>query len=127
MLSDDVKNQFPTLVNDPDLVYLDNAASTQTHQSVLDKMNEYYEKKRCNVNRGDFKISQEVSQEIQDARESVANLIKAIYSLLCIKSSIDLSFFVFGLTCFLKSFHTLYASLVSLVSLSAQRRFFSHM
>jgi cysteine desulfurase / selenocysteine lyase len=77
MLSDDVKNQFPTLVNDPDLVYLDNAASTQTHQSVLDKMNEYYEKKRCNVNRGDFKISQEVSQEIQDARESVANLIKA--------------------------------------------------
>ena len=50
MLSDDVKNQFPTLINDPNLVYLDSAASTQTHQSVLDKMNEYYEKKRCNVN-----------------------------------------------------------------------------
>ena len=77
MLFNDIKNQFPTLVNNPELVYLDSAASTQTHQRVLDTMNNYYEHKRCNVNRGDFKISQEVSQEMEDARISVAKLIKA--------------------------------------------------
>ena len=70
-----MKQDFPTLVNNPDLVYLDNAASTQTHQSVLDRMNRYYEEQRCNVNRGDFRISQEVSADIEVARESIAELI----------------------------------------------------
>ena len=77
MLFDNIKTEFPTLQNNSDLVYLDSAASTQTHQRVLDTMNTYYEYKRCNVNRGDFKISQEVSQQIEDARMSVAKLIKA--------------------------------------------------
>lgn len=77
MFFDNVKQEFPTLLNNPELVYLDSAASTQTHQRVLDKMNEYYEHKRCNVNRGDFKISQEVSAQIEEARQSVASLIKA--------------------------------------------------
>ena len=77
MLSDTIKSEFPTLLNKPDLVYLDSAASTQTHQRVLDKMNEYYEYRRCNVNRGDFEISQIVSQEIEDSRRSVAKLIGA--------------------------------------------------
>lgn len=77
MFFKDIKREFPTLNNNPDLVYLDSAASTQTHQRVLDKMSNYYEMKRCNVNRGDFKISQEVSAEIEVARESVATLLNA--------------------------------------------------
>lgn len=77
MFFDNLKDEFPTLKNNPSLVYLDSAASTQTHQRVLDAMSNYYEHKRCNVNRGDFKISQEVSQQIEDARMSVAKLIKA--------------------------------------------------
>ena len=40
MLFNNVKEEFPTLKNNPELVYLDSAASTQTHQRVLDKMNE---------------------------------------------------------------------------------------
>ena len=77
MLFNNVKKEFPTLSNNPELVYLDSAASTQTHQRVLDKMNEFYEHRRCNVNRGDFKISQEVSADIEEARNSVAKLINA--------------------------------------------------
>jgi len=77
MLFNNVKEEFPTLRNNPELVYLDSAASTQTHQRVLDKMNEFYEYKRCNVNRGDFRISQEVSAQIEEARSSVAGLINA--------------------------------------------------
>ena len=72
-----MKKDFPTLANNPNLVYLDSAASTQTHQSVLDRMNKYYEQQRCNVNRGDFAISQEVSADIELAREQVAELIGA--------------------------------------------------
>ena len=77
MFSHTIKEEFPTLQNNSDLVYLDSAASTQTHQSVLDKMNKFYETQRCNVNRGDFPISQEVSADIELAREQVAELINA--------------------------------------------------
>ena len=77
MLSNIIKSEFPTLLNNPDLVYLDSAASTQTHQRVLDKMNEFYEYRRCNVNRGDFRISQEASLQVEEARESIAKLINA--------------------------------------------------
>lgn len=71
------KEQFPTLNNDTTLAYFDSAASTQTHQSVLDRMNKYYEHQRCNVNRGDFRISKDTSEEIEVARQSVADLIDA--------------------------------------------------
>ena len=71
------KEQFPTLNNDPTLAYFDSAASTQTHQSVLDRMNKYYEHQRCNVNRGDFRISKDTSEELEVARQSVADLIDA--------------------------------------------------
>jgi len=77
MLYNNIKEEFPTLVNNPELVYLDSAASTQTHQSVLDRMNQYYEEERCNANRGDFPISQKVSADIETAREEFAKLIKA--------------------------------------------------
>ena len=77
MFSDRIKDEFPTLKNDTGLVYLDSAASTQTHQSVLDRMNKYYEQQRCNANRGDFPISQQVSADIELARQQVAELINA--------------------------------------------------
>ena len=77
MFSDSVKNEFPTLQNDTSLIYLDSAASTQTHQSVLKRMNKYYEEQRCNANRGDFPISQQISADIELAREQVAELINA--------------------------------------------------
>lgn len=69
------KSQFPTLANSPELAYFDSAASTQTHISVLKAMNEYYETERCNVHRGDYKISRIVSDKIDIARQQVAELI----------------------------------------------------
>jgi len=77
MFPNTIKDEFPTLKSNSDLVYLDSAASTQTHQSVLVRMNKYYEEQRCNANRGDFPISQLVSADIELAREQVAELINA--------------------------------------------------
>ena len=77
MFPNSIKDEFPTLANNSELVYLDSAASTQTHQSVLDRMNKFYEEQRCNANRGDFPISQQVSSDIELARQQVAELINA--------------------------------------------------
>lgn len=78
MLSEPIttKAEWPTLVNNKNLSYFDSAASTQTHISVLKRMNQYYENERCNVNRGDYEISQKVSEDIERSRESVADLLK---------------------------------------------------
>ncbi len=76
MFSKIIKEDYPTLINNPDLVYFDSAASTQTHRTVLDRMNKYYEEQRCNVNRGDFPISTQVSEDIELARTQFAELIK---------------------------------------------------
>ncbi len=69
------KQEWPTLANNEDLAYFDSAASTQTHTSVLKRMNKYYEHQRCNVNRGDYEISKQVSDDMEVSRESVADLL----------------------------------------------------
>ena len=47
-----LKNDFPVLVNNPGLVYLDSGATALKPQCVIDKTLEYYEKYGVNVNRG---------------------------------------------------------------------------
>lgn len=71
-----MKNLFPTL-SDPTLAYFDSAASTQTHVSVLNRIDQFYAEERCNIHRGDFPLSVKVSDDCDAARESVAKLINA--------------------------------------------------
>lgn len=78
-----LKEEFPTLRNNPELAYFDNAASTQTHQSVLSAMNNYYENERCNIHRGDYEISRSVSDKVDTAREQIADLINTKSDNIC--------------------------------------------
>lgn len=71
----DLKRSFPTLANNPELAYFDSAASTQTHESVIKAMNEYYEHFRSNTNRGEYAISERTAVALDIAKEQVANLI----------------------------------------------------
>lgn len=69
------RDEFPTLKNNPDLIYLDNAATTQTHQWVVNRMNTYYNYSRATSHRGDYPLSYLVTDEYENARTQVANLI----------------------------------------------------
>jgi cysteine desulfurase/selenocysteine lyase len=71
-----MKDLFPTL-SDPTLAYFDSAASTQTHTSVIKRIDRFYNEQRCNIHRGDFPLSQEVTDDCESARDSVAKLINA--------------------------------------------------
>lgn len=68
---------FPTLVSNNQLLYFDSASSTQTHVSVINSMNEYYEKFRSNTGRGAYPIAKRASQAIDLARQQVSELIGA--------------------------------------------------
>ena len=65
------------LVHGRKLVYLDNAATTQKPQVVLDAITEAYSKWNANVHRGVHHLSQVATQKHEEARKKVASLIHA--------------------------------------------------
>jgi cysteine desulfurase/selenocysteine lyase len=76
-----MRGEFPALhqsvYEDTPLVYLDNAATTQKPQGVLDRMARYYAHENSNVHRGVHKLSQDATDAFEEARQSVADLINA--------------------------------------------------
>lgn len=75
-----VRKQFPILtqqVNGNDLVYFDNAATTQKPQSVIDAISEYYKTYNSNVHRGVHHLSQKATTAGEDVRRKVAKFIGA--------------------------------------------------
>ncbi len=75
-----IRAQFPILskeVNGKPLVYLDNAATTQKPQCVLDAIVDYYTECNSNVHRGAHKLADEATRRYEGARDIVADFIHA--------------------------------------------------
>ncbi len=75
-----VRNDFPVLrqnVNGKPLVWLDNAATTQKPQHVIDAIKYYYEHDNSNVHRGAHTLSARATDGYEGAREKVARFIGA--------------------------------------------------
>ncbi|WP_455126962.1 aminotransferase class V-fold PLP-dependent enzyme [Pseudoramibacter alactolyticus] len=71
-----LRSQFP-LIAGSDLAYLDNAATTQKPQAVLDAVNHYYQRENANPFRGLYDLSLAATDAYEAARQKVANLIGA--------------------------------------------------
>lgn len=72
-----IKSDFPVLVNNPNLVYLDTCATSLKPYSVINKLVEYYEKYGVNVNRGVYTLSYHATVEYEQTREIVAKFLNA--------------------------------------------------
>lgn len=75
-----VRADFPVLgrkVYDKPIIYLDNAATTQKPQAVIDRIVDYYSNENCNIHRGVHYLSQEATTAFEDTRIHVANFINA--------------------------------------------------
>lgn len=59
-----------------DLIYLDNAASSQTPRVVLEAMNDYYINYRANIHRGVYSISEQASETYDQVRRTVADFFE---------------------------------------------------
>ncbi|HEY0608944.1 MAG TPA: cysteine desulfurase [Chitinophaga sp.] len=79
-----VRKDFPLLqqasVYGIPLVYLDNAATTQKPQVVLDTLEQYYTGYNSNVHRGVHQLSQQATEAYEQARKTVAAYINAAHS-----------------------------------------------
>ena len=82
-----VKDDFPILqqaINGYPLVYVDNAATTQKPQVVINALNEYYCEYNANVHRGVHALSVRATKRFDAAREAVARFIGASSPVECI-------------------------------------------
>ncbi|MCB0123987.1 MAG: cysteine desulfurase [Caldilineaceae bacterium] len=77
---DQIRADFPILqrqVHEKPLVYLDNAASSQKPEAVLQVLDQYYRRYNSNVHRGVHTLSEEATMAFEGAREKFARFINA--------------------------------------------------
>ncbi|MFP8488298.1 aminotransferase class V-fold PLP-dependent enzyme [Gracilimonas sp. Q87] len=77
-----IRSQFPILkheVNGHKLVYLDNGASSQMPQRVIDRINDYHSNEHANVHRGIHTLSQKATDAFELARKRMRKFINAQY------------------------------------------------
>ena len=80
MINPNIKSDFPILnqkINGHDLVYLDNAATTQKPKVVIDTINDYYRKTNSNIHRGVHTLSQRATEHYENARNKIADFINS--------------------------------------------------
>ncbi len=72
-----LKSQFSIFRTYPNLVYLDNAATTQKPESVIDAIGKYYQTSNANVHRGVHKLSDISTNNWLEARKTIAQFFGA--------------------------------------------------
>ena len=78
-----IRADFPILkreVNGKPLVYLDNAATSQTPQQVIDAIVDYYQNYNANIHRGVHTLSQEATDKYEQARNKIQKHFNAANS-----------------------------------------------
>jgi len=76
----ELKKDFPILskkINGKELIYLDNASTTQKPRQVIDALKDFYENHNANIHRGIYTLSEEATELYENARKKTANFINA--------------------------------------------------
>ena len=72
-----VRQQFPFFARNPGVLYLDNAATTQKPQCVLDAVQRTLVDRCANAGRGVYRFASQLAREIEETRAAVAAFIGA--------------------------------------------------
>ena len=79
---DKIRKDFPILnrkINGKQLIYFDNAATSQTPNQVINKIVDYYKKYNSNIHRGVHALSQEATDAYESAREKIQKHFNAAH------------------------------------------------
>jgi cysteine desulfurase/selenocysteine lyase len=75
-----IRDDFPILksrINNHQLVYFDNAATTQKPQSVIDGISNYYKSYNANIHRGIHSLAEKATEEFEETRSLVKEFVNA--------------------------------------------------
>src|SRR4051812_36514399 len=78
--TDIIRKDFPILsrkIDGKPLVYLDNAATTQKPQAVIDALSHFYKTSNANIHRGVYTMAEEATALYEQSREKAAKFINA--------------------------------------------------
>ena len=78
-----IRADFPILqrqVNGQPLLYLDNAATSQTPLPVINAISDYYKHTNANIHRGVHALSQEATDEFEGARQKIQTHFNAAHA-----------------------------------------------
>lgn len=79
---EEIRAEFPILhrkVRGHELVYLDNAATSQKPQAVIDAIVDYYETSNANIHRGVHYLSEKATEDFEAARQTVQSFVNAAH------------------------------------------------
>jgi len=71
------KDDFPFFKNNPKLIYLDNAATSQKPKVMIESLTNFYENENSNMGRGIYTLSQNVKDKFDSSKQKIASLINA--------------------------------------------------
>ena len=72
-----VRDDFPVIKNNPEIIYFDSGATTLKPKCVIDTVNEFYTTSTSNIHRGDYDISFNVSKKYDGVRDKTAKFLNA--------------------------------------------------
>jgi len=72
---ENLKNKFPVFKKNPDLVFLDTAASALKPVKMIDAINECYSYEYANIHRGTYKLSANLTKKYEDVRRKIGKFI----------------------------------------------------
>ncbi|MFH1693000.1 MAG: cysteine desulfurase [Bacillota bacterium] len=72
---DSIRKDFPVYSKQPQIIYLDSAASSLKVKSMIDQVDHYYHTLGVNVHRGAYDLAYVTTKLYEDARKTVANFI----------------------------------------------------
>jgi cysteine desulfurase/selenocysteine lyase len=74
----ELRNDFPILkkkINGKELVYLDNASTTQKPYTVINSITDFYSNYNSNIHRAVYQLAEEATTLYEQSREKIANFI----------------------------------------------------
>lgn len=71
----DIRNQFPFFKNNPGIIYLDSASTSQKPQLVIDEILDFYSRQNANAGRSIYNHSIAVEKRVQTVRSLVSDFI----------------------------------------------------
>jgi cysteine desulfurase/selenocysteine lyase len=77
---DTIRKDFPILytkVNGKPLIYLDNAATSQKPQHVINAITDYYETTNSNIHRGAHYLANKATEAYENSRKTIATHLNA--------------------------------------------------
>lgn len=77
MDAEKIRGDFPIFEENPELAYLDSAATSQKPEQVIDAVEKFYREENSNIGRGIYSLANRATQRYEDSRKKVAEFIGA--------------------------------------------------